>query len=120
MPITTPQNAPASAKSLELNASPTTQSPRIAKTKTGSAARCARPHGTLTCRVQPLHLMDLLGPSDCFCQKEKLSRSHHGHLYIRPLPCCPLEARLLGAILLRRKPLFREPVGVENTFEIKR
>src|SRR4051812_40525814 len=82
MPSTTPQKAPAIAKIFELNVSPMNQSPAMARMKTGSAARCARPQGTLTRRLQPVHSIVLFGPSFCFCQNEKVLRSHHGHLYI--------------------------------------
>src|SRR5450631_1533481 len=82
MPSTTPHNAPAIAKLLELNASPTNHSPPVANTNTGRAARCACSHETLTRRLHPEHCSVLLGPSDCFCQNEKTLRSHHGHAYI--------------------------------------
>jgi hypothetical protein len=58
------------------------QRPATASTKTGSAARWARPQGTLTERLHALHCTDLFGPSFCFCQNEKVFRSHHGHAYI--------------------------------------
>src|SRR5436305_3009709 len=82
MPSTTPQNAPAIAKILELKVSPMNQRPASARTKTGRAARCERPHGTLTLRLQPVHCRVLFGPSFCFCQNENVLRSHHGHEYI--------------------------------------
>jgi hypothetical protein len=82
MPSTTPQKAPAIAKILELNVSPTNQRPTIARANTGSAARWARPQGTLTWRLQPVHCIVLFGPSFCFCQNENVLRSHHGHAYI--------------------------------------
>src|SRR6185312_13435490 len=82
MPTTTPMKAPASATSFELNASPTNQSPAIAKRNTGIAARCARPHGTLTWRVQFTQRIVRFGPRVCFCQKEKLLWLHQGHSYI--------------------------------------
>src|SRR5512141_786403 len=86
MPSTTPQDAPASAKILELNVSPTNHRPASARRNTGRAARWARPQGTLTERLQPMHCIDLLGPSFCFCQNENVLRSHHGHAYIDRLP----------------------------------
>src|SRR4051812_48833496 len=60
--------------------------PRIATMNIGAAAMCARIHGTITGRRQALHFTGLLGPSDCFCQNEKLLRSHHGHSYTDALP----------------------------------
>src|SRR5262245_46041571 len=59
----------------------------------GAKATCARTHGTLTRRLQALHAMDRLGPSDCFCQNEKVLRSHHGHAYIPTLPETDMAAR---------------------------
>jgi len=46
----------------------------------------ARPQGTLTRRLHPVQVRDLFGPSVCFCQNEKVLRSHHGHAYIDTSP----------------------------------
>src|SRR5258706_1955969 len=82
MPTTTPQKAPASAKILDPDASPTKYRPATAQRKTGNAARFARAHGTPTWRLHPVQRRVLCGPSDCFCQNENVLRSHHGHAYI--------------------------------------
>src|SRR6476619_5484331 len=103
MPSTTPQKAPASAKILELNASPTNHSPSRANTNTGSAARCDCSHGTLTRRLQPTHCSDLLGPSFCFCQNENVFRLHHGHSYIAHSLAAALGQRL-SKVIIRAVP----------------
>src|SRR5690349_12795503 len=107
MPSTTPQKPPASAKILELNVSPTNHMATMASTNTGSAAICARPHGTLTLRLQPVQRRLLLGPSVCFCQNENVLRSHHGHAYIE-VSLTAAHWRLLGVILDPVTALFQQ------------
>src|SRR6185295_11649005 len=115
MPSTTPQNAPAIAKIFELKVSPTNQSPARARTKTGMAARWARPQGTLTRRLQPVHASVLVGRRVCFCQNEKVFRSHHGHAYIESLPEPAARTRLCrGYSIAAASPFSASQAGLKR------
>src|SRR5688572_28968275 len=70
----------------------------------GANATCARTQGTLTSRRQALHFIDLWGPRLCFCQNEKVLRSHHGHSYIRISLEAAFFSRLSEASLPAQAP----------------